>query len=275
MGMGTPPGIPARSERFLVLDGALYLAALVCGFVAGRIVNLLADRVSGLEEPPWRADTCRDCAKPLPRAVSLPFLPHYWRRRTCASCGRRASLRYPLLEVTLALSFPLLLVHLGAAENAAHIPTWTVFLLDALAFTVLAYVFAVDLEHHLIYYVSIYPLGGAAFLLAAVADRGALLPMAIGALLLGGLFLLFYVLGFLIYRQEALGFGDVLLAALVGALVGWPAATTALLLTVVSSAAISLLLLGLGLASRKSFIPFGIFLVIGAAVSLLTTHPVW
>ncbi len=254
---------------------ATYLAALVFGFLAGRIVNRLADRVSGEEEPPWRADTCRDCAKPLPAVPALPFLPEYWRRRICASCGRRASLRYPLLEVALALSFPLLLAHLGASENLARIPTWAVFLADALAFAILAFVFAVDLEHHLIYYVSIYPLGGAAILLAAVADRGALVPMIVGALLMGGLFLLFYVLGFVLYQQEALGFGDVLLAALVGLLVGWPAVTTALLVTVVSSAAISLLLLGLGLASRRTFIPFGIFLVIGAAVTLLAAYPVW
>src|SRR5579862_8168808 len=117
-----PPGSSARSERVVVLDGTLYLAALVCSFVAGRIVNMLADRVTGLEEPPWRADTCRDCAKPLPRAISLPLLPQYWRRRACASCGRPASFRYPLLEVVLALSFLLLLFHLRTGENIAHIP---------------------------------------------------------------------------------------------------------------------------------------------------------
>lgn len=254
---------------------ATYLAALVIGLLIGRVVNLLADTVLGAEEPPWRADTCRDCAKPLPRVVALPFMPPYWRRRACASCGRRASLRYPLLELALAVSFPLLLAHLSMPKDTAHFSYCIVFLLDALAFAVLAFIFTVDLEHHLIYYVSIYPLAGGALLLAAIADRGALLPMIVGAVIMGGLFLLFYVLGFLLYRQEALGFGDVLLAALVGLLVGWPAVTMALLFTVVSSAAISLLILGLGLAMRKTFIPFGTFLVIGVTLALLTTHPVW
>lgn len=264
-----------EARLFVLIAIVTYLAVLVIGLLAGRVVNLLADTVLGAEEPPWRADTCRECTKPLPRAAALPFMSAYWRRRTCASCSRRASLRYPLLEVALAVSFPLLLAHLSSPENAAHFSYWIVFLLDALAFTVLAFIFAVDLEHHLIYYVSIYPLAGVALLLAAIADRGVLLPMIVGAVIMGGLFLLFYVLGFLLYRQEAIGFGDVLLAALVGLLVGWPAVTTALLLTVVSSAAISLLILGLGLATRKTFIPFGTFLVIGATLALLTAHPVW
>lgn len=259
----------------MLIGVASYLAAFVVGLFAGRAVNRLADTILGAEEPPWRADTCRDCAKPLPPAASLLFMPTYWRRRTCVSCGRCASLRYPLLEVVLAVSFPLLLARVSVPENAPHIPFWAVFLVDALAFAILAFIFAVDLEHHLIYYVSIYPLAGIVLLLALLADRGALPLMIAGAVLMGGLFLLFYALGFVLYRQEALGFGDVLLAGLAGLLVGWPAATSALLFTVVSAAAISLLILGLGLATRKTFIPFGTFLVIGAIVTLLTTHPVW
>ncbi|MEO7000224.1 MAG: A24 family peptidase [Ktedonobacterales bacterium] len=257
-----------------LLYALLYLVTALVGLGVGSVVNLLADRVIGEDEPKRSACQCARCGEllPHPRLITLPAL---WRRGHCPNCNAPLSLRRPLVEATLALLTPLLLAHLLASNMAPHLPLWAVFAFEALTVAVLAGVFVVDLEHRLIYDIAIYPLGALALLLALVFDRRALLPMVFGVVIGGGLFLIFYGLGWLIYQQEALGFGDVKLAALAGLLVGWPAITTTLLLTAVSGAVVSLLLLVFGGVERRSFIPFGIFLAAAAALTLLVASPVW
>jgi leader peptidase (prepilin peptidase) / N-methyltransferase len=258
-----------------MIQALLYAAVALAGLLAGVAVNVAADAVSGDEEPPWRAATCHKCGARLPAARLLPLVTLAGGRRACPACGARSSLRRPLLSLGVALALPLLLAHLQEMPGSGRLPLAATFVIDAAVICVLAFIFAVDLEHRLILDIAIYVPLLALALIAVVADRKALAAMLLGVIVCGGLFLLLYGLGFLLYHQEALGFGDVKLAALLGVAVGWPAITTALVLGAVAGAAVSLLLLGLGAATRRTFIPFGIFLAAGAMVALLVAPPFW
>jgi prepilin signal peptidase PulO-like enzyme (type II secretory pathway) len=178
------------------------------------------------------------------------------------------------LELALGLLVPALALHL-IAGGPGRLPLWASVGLGAVALGALAFIFAVDLEHRLIFDLSIILPMALALGVALAFDRKALMGMLFGALVCGGLFLLFYGLGFLLYHQEALGFGDVKLAALVGVLAGWPGLLTALVVAAFAGAGGSVLLLGLGSATRKTYIPFGIFLALGAGAALITAAPVW
>lgn len=254
-----------------------YVVAAVVGVVAGMGINALADSVIG-DDPPRRARECATCGASFPAPHVPAFVdvrgPRGW-RGTCPACGKPTSPRRPVMELALALLLPLVLAHALAPHGAGRLPVWAVVGVDALALCVLAFIFVVDLEHRLIYDVSVYPLAAVLLAVALLFDRKALPQMLFGAVLCGGLFLLFYLAGFLIYHQEALGFGDVKLALLVGLIVGWPGVTVALVLTAICGAAVSVLLLGLGVVSRQTFIPFGIFLAMGAALALLQAPPMW
>jgi prepilin signal peptidase PulO-like enzyme (type II secretory pathway) len=177
--------------------------------------------------------------------------------------------------VALALVFPLLLAHTLDPGNAARLAPWAISLIDLAAVAALAFVFAVDLEHRLILDSAVLPAAAGLLLVAGLFDHKALAGMLFGVVVCGGSFLLLYGLGWLIYREEALGFGDVKLAALIGLLVGWPAAGTLLLLAALLGGSASVLLLGLGAATRRTFIPFGIFLVAAAVLTLLLATPFW
>jgi leader peptidase (prepilin peptidase)/N-methyltransferase len=254
----------------------LYLGLAVAGLVCGVAINALADDVDGMDEPVWRAATCVACGAPLPSTRYLPLANFARARRSCASCGKPATLRRPLLEATLALAFPLLAARILVAGQPLRLAPAGVFALDAICLCALAFIFAVDLEHRLILErASVYPPLALLVLSALIFDHKALAAMIFGVLIWGGLFALLYGLGWLLYRQEALGLGDVKLALLLGVLVGYPAAVTALVYTALIGAAVSLLLLGLGIATRKTFIPFGIFMVAGSAFALLSAPPYW
>jgi len=254
---------------------ALYLAVTIAGLLIGVAVNALADRVWGVDAPLRRAGDCAKCGAAPPASRYSPLLNVVPRRRACMRCGHVASPRRPFVEVGLAILFPLLLARVLDPGSQARLAPWGVFLIDAAVATALAFIFAVDLEHRIILDMSVYPVAAGLLLVALLFDHKALAGMLFGVVLCGGLFLLLYGVGWLLYRQEALGFGDVKLAALIGLAVGWPASVTALVLGSLLGAAASMLLLGLGTASRRTFIPFGIFLVAGAVLALLLTPPFW
>jgi leader peptidase (prepilin peptidase) / N-methyltransferase len=257
------------------LQLVLYLVTILAGLGVGMAVNVLADRVVGDEDPPWRAADCRKCGAPLPASRFLPVANLRAARRSCSACAQPASLRRPVLELALASLFPLLLAHAVAPESAARLAPWTIFAIDVSGCSILAFIFAVDLEHHLILDIAVYPAYAGLVLIALLFDHKALVGMLFGVALCGGLFLIFYLAGWLLYHQEALGFGDVKLAVLVGLLVGWPGVTTALVLAALFGAAVSVVLLGQGSATRHTFLPYGVFLALGAALALLVTMPFW
>ncbi len=265
--------------EIVAFAGACLVAALA-GMAAGAIVNTLADRVVGVDEPVWSATQCRKCSAPLPPA-SLFAIGELWSPRICETCGMRASLRRPFIQFALAIAFPSLLAHAffnpghPISRNASTLPTWALVALGVLTFTALAFTFVVDLEHRLIYDLAVLPPMALILGVAAFFNRAALPGLLLAGALSGGLFLLLYGLGWAIYRQEALGFGDVKLAALIGVVVGWPAITTAIAITVAGGFVVALLLLASGAADRRAYIPFGVFMTLAAAITLLTSPFPW
>lgn len=271
----------------VALWAALIAGAIVAALVAGALVNMLADRVVGVDEPIWSARQCRKCLEPLPLPSPFALRELFPPWRACPTCGRRVSLRRPITQLALVAAFLVALWRAGqrAAPTAlsptalsptpAALPAWALWLLAALALTALAFTFVVDLEHRLIYDLAIYPPIGILLGATALADRRHLVQIVFAGVVGGLLFLLFYGLGWLLYREEALGFGDVKLAALVGVIVGWPGEITALLLTAVGAAVVSGLLLATGVAGRRTFIPLGVFLAVAGAVTLLTAPFPW
>jgi prepilin signal peptidase PulO-like enzyme (type II secretory pathway) len=261
-----PPSMPGET---------VYALAALLGAGAGAAVNALADRVAGDEEPPWRGDACAACHKALPARRLLPLVGVMALGRRCPACGAALSWRRPTIDGALLLLFPLLLAHALGPGTRTGLAPWALWAVQALVAATLALIFVIDLEHRLVLDVVTYPAAAGLVGLALVLDRKALASMAIGLVIGGGLFLLCYGLGFVLYGEEALGFGDVKLAALLGLAVGWPGIVGALVLGALFGAAVSVALLGTGRATGRSFIPFGTFLCLGGALALLTAAPAW
>lgn len=239
------------------------------------VVNTLADHIAGDEEPPWRGGECASCHAFLPTTRLVPIVGLALLKRRCPKCGAALSVRRALVDVALLVAFPLLLPHAFAPASATHLQPGLVFAMDALAAAVLALIFVVDLEHRLILDIVLYPMAAATIGMALALDHKALASMAIGAIICGGLFLLFYGLGFLLYHEEALGFGDVKLAALIGLVVGWPGIIAALVMCALFGIGVTMVLLGTGRVSARTYIPFGTFLSLGGALALLVAVPLW
>jgi leader peptidase (prepilin peptidase)/N-methyltransferase len=238
------------------------LAAL--GLLVGALVNQL-----GSDLPARRGLTrpgCRYCSRIRPywQWVSLPsFL--VWRAR-CPACGAPIGIRRPLVEIGLAATYGYLWLTIGPSVKLLF------FLLYA---ALLALVLITDIERRLILDLVTYP-GMALAVLASIVRPDMTLASALWGGAAGYLFFLAaYAVGNKVFGRGALGYGDIKLAAFVGLATGFPLIVIALFLTIVIGAGITLLLLLTRVRHLGDHVPYGPFLVAGAAVALLWGYPLW
>jgi prepilin signal peptidase PulO-like enzyme (type II secretory pathway) len=233
------------------------------GLLVGGLVNRL-----GSDLPVRRSLTrphCPYCGQGRPwwQWFSLPA--YLIGRAGCPSCGALISLRYPLVEIGLAVTYGYLWIVLVPSIK---------LVLYLIYSGVLALVLITDLEHRLILNVVMYP----AILLAIVA--GFLMPdMTWWSALTGGAIAFVFFLGAalvgnVLFGSGALGGGDVKLAAFVGLITGFPLVIEALVLALLLGAGISLILLIARVRGLHDYIPYGPFLIGGAILTLLWGYPI-
>ncbi len=207
---------------------------------------------------PLAPPTCAACEAPLA-----------WRQLTafplrgsagCPQCGARAVTPATSLEAPTALLFALLAWRHADPATLAVYSAFTLLLLVVLA---------IDLRHRWVYGVICYPGIGLGLALSPLVPHG-IVGAGLGALLGGGLFMALYWLGRLLYRgQEAMGSGDITIAALIGTFVGIQRVLPALFVGGVLVAAVSLGLLATRRAGSRTYVPYGAGLCSGALAMLL------
>jgi leader peptidase (prepilin peptidase)/N-methyltransferase len=147
-------------------------------------------------------------------------------------------------------------------------------------------VLVIDLEHRLIMHpVSLFGLG-MGFLTGSI--RQGWMSTLLGGLAGLGIMLTLYLLGVAFAKirakrlgvddgEEALGFGDVALATVLGLVLGWPLIWFGLLLGIlISGAFIILLLIGLFVTGKYKtlaiFVPYGPYLIASATLLIFFPH---
>jgi len=99
-----------------------------------------------------------------------------------------------------------------------------------------------------------------------------LLVSVVGLLVAGGVTWGVRLMGYFVLRKEALGFGDVILMAVIGSFLGWQPALIAFVL----APAFAILALPIQLlAHRDRYIPYGPYLSLGALGVLMTFRWLW
>ena len=96
----------------------------------------------------------------------------------------------------------------------------------------------------------------------------ALIGLAVGA----GMIWLIRLIGGAALRQEAVGFGDVTLMAMIGAFLGWQAAIIVFFIAPCVGAVFGILQ---WLLIRENILPYGPFLCLGALVTMIFWSPLW
>ncbi len=239
------------------------------GLILGGAINALADSLPHLRKP--RLPRCIHCGTQRPPAAWLGITAWPLKAWRCPECGEPRGLRAVLVEGTAIVGAVLLYLH-----DPSAISFWTGLLVGF----VFILITVIDIEHRLILEVVSLPSMAIFGMIGILRPDFGWWKTLLGGLVGFGIVLGLFFLGSFFARwvslrrgqeidEVAFGFGDVMLAALIGLIVGWPGVVIAILLGVFTAGAFSLTYILITLLRRQyspfQAIPYGPFLILGAA----------
>lgn len=248
----------------------LLAAAALLGLAVGSFLNVVIYRVPAGLSLVRPASRCPSCDSPIRSRHNIPLFGWLMLRGRCADCGARISARYPLVELATGVAFVLVTLRMADQHQLALLPALLYFTSIAMALSL------IDLEHHRLPNAIVlpsYPVLAVLLTGAALAqhDVSALLrALTGGAILFAGYFLLAFI------YPAGMGFGDVKLAGLIGAVLAYLSYSTlflgafgAFLLGGVAGAIVILSRRG----NRKTPLPFGPFMFAAAFIAVFAAAP--
>jgi len=254
------------------MDIALIIIFAVLGTAVGSFLNVCIDRLpvdKSILRPPSHCDSCQHRLSPLDL---VPLFSYLWLRRRCRYCGAPIPPRPFWVELGMGLLFALSYWYLGLSVQ---------FVVIAFYGSLFLVIGIIDLEHQLILNKITYPTMAVALVISVFQPPLALIdlnlawpwPGVVSGLTGGAVGFLFFLLAYLItyaiYKREAIGFGDVKLAGLIGLATGPRLVLLSLTLGAILGGAVGIILLSFKLKKRQEPLPFGSFLAIATMLTLI------
>lgn len=265
----------------------LQVFAALFGLVVGSFLNVCIFRLPrhcmSVVRPRSR---CPRCLRTIPWYDNIPVLSWVALRGRCRGCRAPISPRYAAVELLTGALFAWAAARQLWGPNDPGAREAAVFLVHAWFLGSMVVCAFIDLDFRILPDEVTLPgvvLGlavSAAFpflheggLPGAIGNRplAGLAASALGAVVGGGTLWGVGVVGKLVFRKEAMGFGDVKYMAMIGSVLGWKGVLLTFVLACLFGS-----LVGVGkyvAVRRMGYVPFGPFLSAGALVMLLA--PEW
>ncbi len=244
-----------------MMPPALALSVAVAfGLCLGSFLNVVIARLPEGKNLVIPRSACPRCGHLIAWYDNVPILSWLVLCGRCRSCRGPISWRYPAVEGLTAALFVLAFLRFGIGVD----------LLAALLFLCgLVAITGIDLDRQIIPDVITLPGIAVGFVANAATGRVTWLDSLLGIAVGGGIFFVIILIS-----PAGMGGGDMKLGAMMGAFLGWKLGLLAVLLGVLSGGLVAVCLLALGRKGRKDAVPFGPFLALGGAVSMLWGEPI-
>jgi leader peptidase (prepilin peptidase)/N-methyltransferase len=255
----------------------------VFGAMIGSFLNVVIFRVPAKRSIVSPPSACGTCGSPIRPWDNIPVVSWLVLRGRCRDCRTRISARYPLVELGTALFFGVVAWWVISAQHApvvGQVLAITTTTVIATGVTLVAFLYLaaisvalamIDIDTRKLPNAIVLPayLVGGILLITAALLAGE--PSRIMTALIGGagMFAFYFVLA-LVY-PGGMGFGDVKLAGVLGLYLGWlgwGALAVGTFAAFLLGGLFALVLLVAGRAARKSSIPFGPWMLVGAWVGI-------
>lgn len=238
-------------------DGLTAVIGALFGALIGSFLNVCIVRLPKDQSVVTPRSRCPKCGHLVAWYDNFPVISWLVLKARCRGCGEPISAMYPLVELTVALLWGWMAWRHGFGLEGLR---------GAVFGTILLGIALTDAREYII--PNEFSLGGlvVGLLFAAAGGLAAFQVAVLGAASGFALLWLVGVGGSWVFKEEAMGGGDIKMMAMVGAFVGWKG----VLLTVFLGALLgTLIFLPLMLLGRKKLVPFGVFLAMGAAATYL------
>lgn len=249
----------------------LLVVVAVLGLAIGSFLNVVIYRVPNGLSLIAPASHCPHCDHPIRNRHNVPVLGWLALRGRCADCKAPISVRYPLIEAFTAVAFTLVAWQLQSTDRLAGLPAWLYFTSIAIALA------AIDLDCHRLPNAIVlpsYPVLALALTGTAVWQHD-YLPLLRAAIGCAALFAAY--LGLVLAYPKGMGFGDVKLAGLVGAMLGWlsyPALLVGAMAAFLLGGVAGIAMIASRRGTRKTALPFGPFMLAAVIVALYLAQPI-
>jgi leader peptidase (prepilin peptidase)/N-methyltransferase len=258
----------------------------VLGAIIGSFLNVVIHRLPEEESIVFPNSRCPNCSAAIGWYDNLPLLSYMILAGRCRACKQGISIRYPAVELLTALLF----VAVAWRDGLTIVLPFDLVFVSAMV----ALIF-IDAEHMILPNAITYP--GMVFVLIArvviplvsgephfddleLLTRGilngmplwaaSLIGAVIGGLIGGGSLWLMGWTWEKLRGIEAMGLGDVKMMFMVGAYLGWRLMILTIFLGALSGSVVGVLkMVYQGKLDMKEMLPYGVFLGMGAIISLL------
>lgn len=238
----------------------LYIFIIIFGLALGSFLNVCIYRIPLGKSILFPSSFCPKCKKKILFRDNIPLLSYILLKGRCRNCNHKISFRYPLVELLSALLFLFIFLKSGLSwESLAYVYLGLSLII----------IFFIDLGHRIIPDVITLPGMVLGILFSFLVPDKNFVNSLTGLLIGGGLFFLFAILGEAIFKKESLGGGDIKLAGMLGAFLGWEKILLVFFLSAILGSIIGILLMFFSQEVRKDkIIPFGPFLAIATFLGI-------
>ena len=226
------------------MEMILIAVLFVLGSVIGSFLNVVIYRIPEGESIVVPGSHCQNCNTPLKWYHNIPILSWLFLGGKCAYCKTAISKQYPLIEIITALLFVTLYLKTG--------PVWYLPFLLA-SFSALLALVIIDFKYFAV------PDSVNFFALAMALIQADFVTAAVDAAIAGASLWLLGKGVSLIFKKEAMGSADAIVAATMAALLGFPNFFVALFLS-------ALLAIIPSLFAKETMVPFVPFLALATFI---------
>ncbi|HAH88074.1 MAG TPA: prepilin peptidase [Armatimonadetes bacterium] len=263
--------------------GIIGVFVFLLGAATGSFLNVCIWRMPREESIVHPGSHCTRCNTSLSAADNIPLISFLLLRGKCRYCGAPISPRYFAIELLTAVYFLFTYYWFVIAGSFTSDAMRYIAFADAALFgAAMIAIFFIDLEHFIIPdELNIFGIvlglvangiaiatGNAGWTTNILGFQIPLPASIVGILVCGGVFLLITVASYFAFKKDAMGGGDIKLAAAVGANLALGPALLSFFLAVVMGSIIGVALILSRKKSRKDYLPFGPMMVAGALIAM-------
>ncbi len=227
------------------------LFTFIFGAVFGSFLNVCIYRIPRKISLVKPASFCPNCGIHIPWYFNIPILSYLILKGKCHHCQQPISVQYPIVEVLTAIITLVSYVKFGLSGKFVFYTIFAYFLLV---------ISLIDLSTRLIYNRLLAVLISVGVILNVIFHviswKNALFGMVIGVFLM----FLFASIGYLLFRKESLGMGDIKFVGVAGFFLGWKLIAVAIFAGFFLAFLFILLLMVFRKIRMGMYIPMGPFL---------------
>jgi len=240
--------------------GVEVFIVFLLGLIIGSFSNVCIYRIPKNESIIFPASRCPNCHTPIKAIDNIPILSYLLLKGKCRQCGEKISIRYPIVEFLSGVIYLLIFLVYGRSGQS---------IIYALLSSALIIISFIDLDKQIIPDEISLPGIIIGFILSIFVPYISYFNSILGIIIGGGIIFLIALAGLAIFKKEAMGGGDVKLAAMIGAFIGWKYIIISLFIGFFIGAIAGILLILSKIKSRDDMVPFGPFIALGSLITIL------